>query len=101
MKGRPHPGHLPEERESQLQSLDNLAAIIAVTALVVIAPKAGHKMSAFVSPKRGRRFTLSSGERAGVRADVKSNLHFRPRWMFTRRHPLNISKKPNLSLVTP
>src|ERR1017187_6516092 len=33
------------------------------------------------------------GERAGVRADVKFNLHFRPRWMFTRPHPLKMSKK--------
>src|ERR1017187_6149191 len=60
---RPHPGPLPRGEGEPI-------AIAAVTALLVIAPKARRKLSVFVSPKPGRRFTLSSGERAGVRASV-------------------------------
>src|ERR1017187_6119104 len=44
--------------------------------------------------------SLSLGESAGVRADVKSNLDFRPRWMFTRRHPLEISKKQKFCVLS-
>ena len=33
------------------------------------------------------------GERDGVRADVRTNLDFRPHSIFSRRHPLRISKK--------
>jgi hypothetical protein len=62
------PALSPEERESQLQSLDNLAAIVAVAALLLITPKSRRKLRVFVSLKPGPRFTLSLGERAGVAA---------------------------------
>jgi hypothetical protein len=80
---RPHPGPLPEERESQRQSLVSLADIVAVAALWVIALKSRQNLRVFVSLKAGRRFTLSSGERAGVRANVHQTLPVTP---FRRKH---------------
>jgi hypothetical protein len=68
------PALCPKERESQLPSLVNLAAVVAVVALLLIAPKSRPKQRVFLSPKPGRRFTISSGERAGVRASVHHTL---------------------------
>src|SRR5208283_3481694 len=68
------PALSPKERECQLHALEDLAVIVAVTALLVIAPKSGQNSSAFVSPKPGRRFTLL-GESSPVGFCTTANSH--------------------------
>ena len=67
---RPHPGPLPQERERLCASLDNSSIAVAVAASLPFAPGNARQPASPASPMSGERFSLSLGERAGVRASV-------------------------------
>ena len=58
------------EREGDCTSLDNAFVIFAIGAVLVLVRKRAKQPCAFVLPEAGERFSLSPGERAGVRASV-------------------------------
>jgi hypothetical protein len=93
MNARPHPGPLPQERANRSPGLGDTNALSFGRAFGAMTHNAVTATMTAKLTSDCNWLSLSSGERAGVRADVKSSLHFRPRWMFRRRHPLKISKK--------
>jgi hypothetical protein len=50
---RPHPGPLPRGEGEPIAVAGEFGAIVAVTALRVIAPKSRRNLNVFVSPKPG------------------------------------------------
>jgi len=70
VNARPHPGPLPQEREKQVAVPANSSALHASAASVSFAENRIKRQNASVSPDHGERFSLSLGERAGVRASV-------------------------------
>jgi hypothetical protein len=67
---RPHPGPLPEERESRRPTLNTLPITLAVGAILRFVSEAVRPPNAFLSATRGRTIHPLLGERAGVRASV-------------------------------
>jgi hypothetical protein len=98
MNARPHPGPLPQERVNRSPGVGDTNTLSfrndfgAMTRNAVTATMAA-KLSSDCN-----WLSLSLGERAGLRADVKSHLHLRPRWMFMLHHPLKISKNRQLEI---
>ena len=67
---RPHPGPLPQEREKLSASLENSLVTVAVAAALSFVSRIAQPPASSASPMSGERFSLSPGERAGVRASV-------------------------------
>ena len=79
----------PGERELGFTSPENLFVLVADAACSLFAKEIALQPGTSAPPTRGERFSLSLGERAGVRAVVKSNFSFRlksepssTRWFF-------------------
>ena len=64
----------PGEREQLPTSLDNSFVSIPIAAVFLFVAKTALPPDASAPPRRGERFSLSSGERAGVRAVVTTIL---------------------------
>ena len=93
MNARPHPGPLPRGEGEPIAVAGQLARHRCSHCGVGHRPKTGTETECVRIAQIRTTIHPLPGERGGVRADVKSNLLFRPRWMFARRHPLKISKK--------
>ena len=64
------PALSPGEREKQRGVLGNSEVARALPAFSLLAETTSRPLGAFVPAKRGGRFSLSPGERAGVRAGL-------------------------------
>jgi hypothetical protein len=73
--GRPHPGPLPQERGNRQAISNNLALTVQLSRSGWQTQKAEIATGAQPTPKTEAIFTLSSGERAGVRANTNKNSH--------------------------
>ena len=73
MNVRPHPGPLPQEREGKAALSVKSSAPVAVAAFSPFSEKSIAQQTASALSVGGERFSLSRGERAGVRASATSS----------------------------